>query len=191
MDVFAAIFGRRTLGRLDARPVERAKIERLLQAAVAAPNHHRTQPWRFAVVTGATTKERLAELRVQQVLSGPARPGIDLSERAERNRREIVQAPVLLLLSALDGKDPQQRLENYAATCCAAQNMLLAAHAEGLAVAWRTGRFVHLPQLGALLGLPGDAQAVGLFYIGYPAPGAAPARRERTPPAAFTVWHED
>jgi nitroreductase len=34
------------------RPVEPELVQRLCQLAVWAPNHHRTEPWRFAVLTG-------------------------------------------------------------------------------------------------------------------------------------------
>ena len=45
--------------KVGEREPSRADIERLLDAAVRAPSHHLTQPWRFYVLTGAA-KQRLA-----------------------------------------------------------------------------------------------------------------------------------
>ena len=38
---------RRSIKKFTSRPVTRAEIETLLDAAVLAPNHRLTEPWRF------------------------------------------------------------------------------------------------------------------------------------------------
>src|ERR1051325_6804007 len=50
MHVSHAIANRRSIKRFTDRPITRAEIERLLDAAVRAPNHRLTQPWRFYVL---------------------------------------------------------------------------------------------------------------------------------------------
>src|SRR6476469_1095783 len=45
-----ALRGRRSIKRFADRPVTRREIETLLDAAVLAPNHHLTNPWRFYVL---------------------------------------------------------------------------------------------------------------------------------------------
>src|SRR3954469_23089057 len=45
-----AIRGRRSIKRFADRPVSRAEIETILDAAVLAPNHRLTSPWRFYVL---------------------------------------------------------------------------------------------------------------------------------------------
>ena len=52
---------RRSVREFEPRPVEAPIVERLLHAAVSAPSNTNRQPWRFAVVTGAATRARLAE----------------------------------------------------------------------------------------------------------------------------------
>src|SRR4249920_1433250 len=50
MHVSDAISTRRSIKRFTNRSVTREEIETLLAAAVAAPNHRLTQPWRFYVL---------------------------------------------------------------------------------------------------------------------------------------------
>lgn len=52
---------RRSVRDYLARPVEKEKIEAVLEAARLAPSACNAQPWRFAVVTDLVTKEKLTE----------------------------------------------------------------------------------------------------------------------------------
>ena len=58
MDAFEAIHSRRSQGKVKPDPVPRELIEKLLDAAVQAPNHYKVRPWRFVVLTGASTTAR-------------------------------------------------------------------------------------------------------------------------------------
>ena len=60
MQVDDAIRERRTLKAFTDETVDEATVRELLALAVHAPNHHRTEPWRFTVL-GPETIERLAE----------------------------------------------------------------------------------------------------------------------------------
>ena len=62
MDTFDAIARRTSTRTFKPEPLPRHVIERLLMAAVRAPNHKLTEPWRFAVITGES-KRRYAEIR--------------------------------------------------------------------------------------------------------------------------------
>src|SRR5690349_7534220 len=50
MKVLDAIQNRRSIKRFTDRPVSRDEIETVLAAAVLAPNHRLTFPWRFYVL---------------------------------------------------------------------------------------------------------------------------------------------
>lgn len=60
MDVLDAIRGRRSTRAFLDRPVARAVVESILEAARWAPSGVNAQPWQVAVVTGAT-KTRITE----------------------------------------------------------------------------------------------------------------------------------
>ncbi|MGH7417826.1 MAG: nitroreductase family protein, partial [Candidatus Rokuibacteriota bacterium] len=62
MTVIEAIKARRSIPKLRPDAVPREIIEQMLEAAVWAPNHRLTEPWRFYVLTG-DAKRRFAEIR--------------------------------------------------------------------------------------------------------------------------------
>ena len=59
MEVTAAIQKRCSIRRFKATPVEKAKIEKVLEAGRRAPSWGNTQPWRFIVVQD---KAKIAEI---------------------------------------------------------------------------------------------------------------------------------
>src|SRR5688572_4081782 len=66
--VLRAIRERRSIGIVRPDAVPRPVIEQVLEAAVWAPNHHLTQPWRFFVLTGKA-REELGDAMVQARLA--------------------------------------------------------------------------------------------------------------------------
>lgn len=56
-----AIFTRTSIRKFEDKPVEKEKIDKLLQAAFAAPSAGNQQPWEFYVVTKRETIEALAK----------------------------------------------------------------------------------------------------------------------------------
>jgi len=182
MDVREAIRTRRSYGKMlpDAPP--RAQIERVLEAGVYAPNHHHTQPWRFFIFTGAE-RERLGaaqEAAFRRMLADPDDPRHAAAILKERGKP--LRSPVVVVAAAEPSPDPKVPIaEEIAATAAAVQNVLLAAHAEGLATVWRTGETGYSDEVRALLGLSERAQVVGIIYLGFPnqdqPPGPRPPRR--------------
>ena len=170
MDVVEAIRTRRTIAKFHPDPIPADDLTRLLALGVWAPNHHLTEPWRF-VILGPQTQQRMAE-RYAAWRMDKAPPGD--TERRERireeNTRKFMANPTVVAVAvALDG-DEQRRREDYAATCCAIQNIQLAAWAEGVGVKWATAGVIRDPLAYELLGLdPARCEIVGLLYVGYPA----------------------
>src|SRR5260221_4248684 len=136
MELFEAIFNRMSIGKVKPDPVPQGLIEKILEAAAQAPNHHKVQPWRFIVLTGAA-RERLGEIMARDLLARlpAAPPEIVASERAKPLR-----APVLIAVGVDRPNGPKVvEMENVCAASAATQNMLLAAHVLWLAAQWRTG----------------------------------------------------
>ena len=57
MEIFDAIHGRQTISKVKPDAVPRELIEKILSAAVQAPNHYQVRPWRFVVLTGDGRKK--------------------------------------------------------------------------------------------------------------------------------------
>jgi nitroreductase len=183
MDLYEAIRGRRTINEFNEEAPERALLQRLIETAVWAPNHHRTEPWRFIVVAGGERKafgEGLAEWLEQGGL------GTVPEERdVRRARHSMLQSPVTIAVAQAipDDDDSVRDLEDYAACCCAAQNLMLAAHAEGLGTKWATGRLSRYARAKELLGLRPRDRIVGYIMTGYPAPEPDAEEPRRSPPS--------
>ncbi len=182
--VLAAIHGRRSVGRVSPEPLGRAAVEELLEAAVAAPNHQLTAPWRFIVLAGEA-RDEVGTAHARAVARLRPDAGAEaLAKEAGRLRR----APVVIAAAVSPGEDPVQAREDRDAVAAAVENLLLAAHARGLAAMWRTGAMADEPEVREALGLAGREAIVGFVYLGRPlapADGRGPARR---PAADFTTW---
>lgn len=166
MDVYQAIQRRRTIKQYTNEVIPKEVIERLLNAAIWAPNHHLTQPWRFTVLTGAA-KDGLAALRRQQVaeyIGDTTTPGAQA--RLDDTYRKMSGAAALIVVTAKSDADPMVSEENRLATAAATQNLLLAATQEGLASFWSSG-IAPYPSARAYLGLPGDESIIAVVHLGY------------------------
>ena len=69
-------------------------------------------------------------------------------ENANGSRQRVLDAPALIYVYSIPGDNEEMTHENYAAACCAVQNLLLAAVAEGLAGDWSTGQRHPSPTIG-------------------------------------------
>jgi len=190
MDVLEAIRTRRSYGRMLPDSLPRAVIERILDAAVCAPNHYLTEPWRFIVLTGAAREPlgRAQEAALRGMLADPDAP--EHRAALEKERGKPFRAPVVVV-AAMEKSGLQKAvwLEDICATAAAVQNLLLAAHAEGLAAIWRTGETAYSPEVKEALELPPDAQVLGIVYLGYPDRSQPPAARPaRAVPVRWRGW---
>lgn len=180
MELLEAIRGRYTADAFGEEAPPRDVIERLIECAVWAPNHQLTEPWSFHVVAGQA-REEMGQVLVEWLKS--AHPSTPDQEALDQASRTAMRSPVMIAVGqTVDPEaDAVRDLEDYAACCAAVQNLMLAAHAEGLVTKWGTGRTSRNRALKEFLGLTEHDRIVGYIFLGYPA-GEAPADRERTPP---------
>lgn len=165
MDVFEAIHERHSQGKVKSDPVPRELLEKLLSAAVQAPNHYKVRPWRFVVLTGEARNKLgdvFAASRQDRVPNLPP-------EALDKTRSLPLRAPVLIAIGVdKPSEEKVIEIENICAAAAACQNILLAAQAEGLAVKWRTGEWARDPKVKEFLGFAPDQQIISFLYIGYP-----------------------
>ena len=178
MDVIEAIKTRRSVNKVrDERPPKDV-VREIVEAALWAPNHHFTQPWRFHVLAGEERRRMGERVAADMERHMGVEPGIDAAT-VEKARGALLRAPVVVAVTVGRSDDPEQDLEDYAAACCATQNLLLAAHAKGFAAKWRTGAMAREAAAKKHLGIGPDDRIVAYVYLGYPA-GAPPVPRPRS-----------
>ncbi len=183
VSVYQAMYQRRMAWQFKDATVPKAAVERMLEAAVWAPNHRLTEPWRFFVVDVASP--------LRQTLGGQAYE-VSMERRGDTRRAEatcksILDPPVLIYVYCVPGPNDEVTQENYASVCCAAHNISLAGVAEGLAVTWETGGATRHPKLKETLGAEEDWTLATMLSVGVPAESPASVR---TPVTNFARWHE-
>jgi nitroreductase len=182
VDAIEAIRERRMIPRVGPDAPTSEEIAELLDLAVRAPNHHRTEPWRFHVLAGAE-RDRLARVIEAEAIDSGAEP-----ERARLDAQaKVDRAPVIVAFTVVPSDDPKVvETEEVASVAMAMQNFLLGAYAKGLGAMLRTGGAAYHASVGEHLGLEPDERVIGFVYLGYPA--GERATTERVPSSEKTRW---
>ena len=173
MDIFQVIRDRRSIRKYQGRPVEREKIEQVLDAARLAPSWKNMQCWRFLVLED--------EGRRQALLT--AFPDDNPGKKA------LLQAPAVIVVCADPAESGVENGIDYfvADTAIAFEHLCLSAHALGLGTCWM-GWYDEAAIKGALA-IPDQIRIVGVTPLGYPdqEPKARP-RKEMGDIAYFDQW---
>jgi nitroreductase len=153
MDIMEAIKKRCSVRSYRDQPVEKEKIDKILEAARLAPSASNRQEWRFVVVQDKDVRRRLV--------------------KAAKGQAFVGEAPVIIACCA--------KTDNHIMTCgqmcypidmaIAIEHMVLEATEEGLGTCW-VGAFYE-DQVKEILDIPKDVRAVELLAIGYPAKPAS------------------
>ena len=179
--VYEAIHARRMNNEFTDETPSRESLQRMLDAAIWAPNHRLTNPWRFVVLErGGEKRAEVAQLAYDHMYQRNQN-----DEFASGSRQRVLDAPGLIYVFNVPGDTEEMTQENYAAACCAVQNLLLAGVAEGLAGDWSTGNTTRHPKLAETMGGESDWMMVGALFIGYP---ARPSASVRAPVGEVTAW---
>jgi F420 biosynthesis protein FbiB-like protein len=198
MTVREAMRSRRSIRRYTAHPVPRALIEDLLESARWAPSAHNRQPWRFVVLTDSAARAQLAaamaaRLRADRLADGDSPEAVEAD--AARSQSRISAAPVViglcLTVAEMDRYPDERRaraehLMAVQSVAMAAQNILLAAHANGLGACWLCAPLFCPDTVRETLNLPADWEPQALITLGYPADEGRPAVRRE--PGSSVIW---
>jgi nitroreductase len=158
----AVLRGRRSIDLFAAEAVAADTIRSAIEVARWAPNHRLTEPWRFYLL-GPATLRPVIDLAVELEI---AKKG----ERAGPVRRARLEAiPGMFVLTSARSDDALLEREDYAACCCAAQNLMLYLWLQGIGVKWTSGGITRQQRFFDLLGIDfAKESVVGLFWYGVP-----------------------
>ncbi len=153
MDAIACINTRYSCRSYLPKPVPRPLLEQLLDAGRRAPSGRKVEPVEFVVLTEQSSRDFLAELTTYG--------------------KFLSQAGACVVVIA---RDTKYYLEDG---CAAAENILLASYALGLASCWIAGdKKSYAPEILQRLGVPSGYKLIAMLAIGYPAaPGEQSQRR--------------
>lgn len=145
------------------RPVPPDLIARLCRLATWAPNHKKTWPWRFAVLTG-DARRRLGELTAEQLID----EGVHDEAKLVKALGKYLRASTIVMVAAAAHDDPELHAENRDAVAAAVQTFLLAATAAGLASFWASGAPLRSDAVREMCGFAPSDRIVALVYLGWP-----------------------
>ena len=185
----AVLAGRRSIRTYEDRAVPAELLERVLAGAAQAPSPHHSMPWRLAVLTGPEAKSALADAmgaKWRADLLGDGLGAEEIEVELEKSQRRLTASPVVVVGSVyhelLDEypDEARQQAETLMAAHslgAALQNVMLVAHANGLASCWMCAPVFCSDVVRDALGLPDHLTPHAIVTIGYPA--RPPRARER------------
>ena len=152
MDLFEAIYGRRSIRSFKETPIPEEALTKILDAARWAPSAGNVQPWEFIVVWDDETREKLASAALGQSFIAEAPVDIVVCVDLARARMAYgVRGETLYCIQD---------------TAAAIENMLLAAYALGLGTCW-VGAFSE-EAVSRILNIPSGYRPVAIIPVGYP-----------------------
>ena len=171
--LYRAIFSRRDIRTFKTDPIPTDALARIIRAAHHGPSVGFMQPWDFIMVQNTEIRQNVKDLfdRERQAASNffdEPRRSHYLSLKLEG----ILESPVNICITCdptraevVLGRNSIPDTDLYS-TCCAVQNLWLAARAEGIGVGWVS--ILKQAQLRQILGVPHHVIPVAYLCLGYP-----------------------
>jgi nitroreductase len=150
----------------NGKPVDRAVIKEMLEAANWAPNHGLTEPWRFVVYEGDKVTD-FGRLHAN-VYKDHTDPELFLQKKYDTLLHRADKAShVIVILLKRGEKQNIPLVEELAAVACAVQNMMLVATSHNVATFWGSGGMCYHPAMKAAFGLNQEEDMVmGWLFVG-------------------------
>jgi nitroreductase len=171
--------------QFSSRKVQREQIELILNNAIWAPSHGKTQPWRFTVMTEGALKD-LSDFLAKTYLANTPKEAQNDMKLAKMINRPLKSTVVVAVHMSRQTEEKIPEVEEIQAVACAVQNMLLTCTAYGLGSFWSTPGLIGSQQAKDYFKLGEKDKCLGLIYIGYPR-GEWP-KGQRKPIEYLTEW---
>ena len=182
---------RRSVRRFSRDVPDPGLIDTIIKCASYAPSAHNSQPWRFYILSDPVKRAKLlvemAQIFRQDLEMDGSKPD-EINKCLARSRETIGKAPVLILVcietQAKRIYNDQRRSQAehnllIQSAAAAVQNLLLSAHALGLAGCWFSAPIFCPEVVQTSLKIPNHHEPQGFIALGYAADSPAkPVRIE-------------
>ncbi|MGQ9460817.1 MAG: nitroreductase family protein [Candidatus Bathyarchaeaceae archaeon] len=190
LDVLNLIKSRRSVKEYSSKEVSNEILFRILEAGRWAPSAHNAQPWRFIVIRDSALKQKLAEDMAHRWDEDMSKNGVPKEHRESLVKASVERfgkAPVVIVacltMEDMDEyPDASRKKTEYVmavqSVAASIQNMLLAAHGEGLGSCWFCAPLFCPDVVRKTLRIPKHVYPQALITLGYPAtkPNAPPRK---------------
>jgi len=190
MSTLSLFKNRRSVRNYLSKEVSNKVLFKILEAARWAPSAHNAQPWRFIVIRDRDVKRELARAMASRWDKDMSRNGVSLENRESLVKTSVnrfTNAPVLVIAClTMENMDKypdkrRQKIEYVMAVqslAAAIENMLLAAHAEGLGSCWFCAPLFCQDVVRKVLNVPRYVEPQALVTLGYSAERLEPPPRK-------------
>jgi 5,6-dimethylbenzimidazole synthase len=171
--VYQAIARRRDIRHFLPDPIPARTLARILCAAHHAASVGFMQPWNFIVVENRSIREKIhAHVEEERVLAAENFEAERKAKYLAFKLHGVLDAPINLCVTCdptrfgpvVLGRNTIRETDIYS-TCCAIQNLWLAARAEGIGVGWVS--ILRPEKLREYLSIPGHVIPIGYLCLGY------------------------
>ena len=150
---------------------DKAIIKEAIKIACWAPNHHLTEPWYFYLL-GQETIDDICQLN-RGIMTDTQ--GVESAEKKFRRWKNI---PGWIIVTCKKSKDDITYQEDYAACCCAIQNLMLFLWHNDIGTKWSTGTVIRDDRCYEVAWIDKKLEnIIGLIWYGYPAESVNTARK--------------
>ena len=156
--------------------ISQEALNQIFEASRWAPNHRKTEPWRYIAFHSESARKQLSEYlgkRYEEVYT---------DEKYSATKHKKVQKKVLqsgCVLAIIFPRDEAERVpewEEIAALACSVQNMWLQASSMGIGSYWSSPSMI-TNGAESFFELKENERCMGLFYLGHWDPIELPAER--------------
>ena len=172
---YRLIGARRDVRQFRSDPIPSDVLQRVLNAAHAAPSVGLMQPWNFLVIQSMEIRQQIKDSFVsvneeeKAKLAGTTRDELYRSLKLEG----VLESPLNIAVTCdprrsgpfILGNAPWPETGTYS-VCLAIENLWLAARAEGLGVGWVS--LLQKERVARILQLPPEIELIAYLCIGYP-----------------------
>ena len=144
------------------KPITKSDIDKILEAANWAPNHKKTEPWRFKVLMG-NSKIKLGKFLSNKYEETEERPKQIKIKKLKENPAKAAAIIAICMQKDLDGRLPEW--EEVAATSMAVQNMWLCCTEMNIGSYWSSPGLIKY--MDDFFDLREGEKCLGFFYMGY------------------------
>jgi len=171
--IYRIIEARRDIRKFVPGEIDSKTLQKILQAAHAAPSVGLSQPWNFLIVDSMDLRKKIHDSfnRINQTqaghLAGDQREALYRSLKLEGILESSLNLAVTCKPSEKEfilGRGPMPETTTYSA-CLAIENLWLAARAEGIGIGWVS--IIEKDEVEQLLKLPADVTLVAYLCLGH------------------------
>jgi len=143
--------------------IPQSDLLKILESARWAPNHRKTEPWRYKVLQGNALTD-LGNFMVEQFILSTDK-AVPLKLKKLQEKLEVTSAMILIFKSR-DVKESIPEWEEIAAVSMSVQNMWLTTHNLGYGCYWSSPKsFADMSNFSKIM-VDDREEFLGFFYIG-------------------------